>query len=101
MSEFNDFYRGRGALVWESAAPPRRIPPCYGGKAIDAIEATFGPYPITLTKEDLKILRAMVAVGAHRPIGELVQLVEEHGSIRVWMDRGDMPASPNSEENAA
>lgn len=79
-------YSGRTTLVWESAETPRKIAHCYGAKAIRAIEETFGSYPITLTKDDLRILRAMEAAGGERPIGDIIRLIETRGAIRMWME---------------
>ncbi len=92
MSDATDrFFKGAHTLVWEPAADPATINHGYDDRAMIAIERTFGPYPITLKKEDLRILRAMSWAGGHRPIGDLIQLIEKHGAIRIWLVSGYSP----------
>lgn len=92
MSEATDrFYKGEHTLVWEPAADPAIINHGYDDRAMKAIEETFGPYPVTLKKDDLRILRAMDLAGGHRPIRDLMALVEKHGAIRIWLVSGWSP----------
>src|SRR5262249_8176183 len=92
MSEAADrFYKGAHTLVWEPAAAPKIIGHGYDDRAMTAIEQTFGPYPVTLKKEDLRILRAMDLAGGHRPIRDLVEQIERHGAIRIWLVSGYNP----------
>lgn len=84
-------YAGEKTLVWEPAEPPKIINHGYSERAMEAIEKTFGPYPITLMRDDLRILRAMDAAGGWRPIGDLVALVEKYGAIRIWLVPGWKP----------
>lgn len=91
MDADQQFYAGDQTLVWEAAKEPTIINHGYGQRAMEAIEKTFGPYPITLTKDDLRILRAMDAAGGWRPIGDLLELLEREGSIRIWLVPGYQP----------
>lgn len=90
MSE-TTFYKGEHTLVWEPAAEPEIINHGYDERAMEAIEKTFGPYPVTLKKDDLRILRAMDLAGGHRPIVDLIQRIEKHGAIRIWLVSGWNP----------
>jgi hypothetical protein len=92
MSETIDrFYKGEHTLVWEPAAEPAIINHGYDDRAMKAIEETFGPYPVTLKKDDLRILRAMDLAGGHRPIRDLIERIEKHGAIRIWLVSGWSP----------
>lgn len=89
MNEATDqFYKGDHTLVWEPAADPEIINHGYDDRAMTAIEQTFGPYPITLKCDDLRILRAMDLAGGHRPIRDLIQRIQMHGAIRIWLVSG-------------
>jgi hypothetical protein len=89
--ENNQYYKGRHTLVWEPAADPEVINHGYDDRSMQAIEETFGPYPVTLKKEDLRILRAMDLAGGHRPIQDLIEKIKAHGSIRIWLVSGFHP----------
>lgn len=92
MSEATDrFYKGAHTLVWEPAEEPQIINHGYDDRSMAAIEKTFGPYPVTLRKEDLRILWAMDLAGGHRPIGDLIEKIEKHGAIRIWLVSGYSP----------
>jgi len=91
MSDSDSYYKGAHTLVWEPAADPATINHGYDDRSMKAIEETFGPYPVTLRKEDLRILRAMDLAGGHRPIGDLIRLIETHGAIRIWLVSGWSP----------
>lgn len=100
MKEFPEHghYTGERTLVWEPAEPPKKINHGYDRRAMEAIADTFGPYPITLGKDELRILKAMHAAGGWRPFDDLVELVEKHGAIRIWLVPG---WSPSKEEISA
>lgn len=92
MNETTDrFYKGVHTLVWEPAAEPAIINHGYDDRAMTAIEKTFGPYPVTLKREDLRILQAMDLAGGHRPIRDLIEKIEAHGAIRIWLISGWNP----------
>lgn len=92
MSETMDrYYKGAHTLVWEPAADPEIISHGYDDRAMTAIEKTFGPYPVTLKRDDLRILRAMDLAGGHRPLQDLIKNVEKHGAIRIWLVSGYSP----------
>lgn len=82
-------------LYWERATPPQTICHAYDQKALKAIENYFGPMPITLTREHLKVLQAMRDAGAGRPLDDFQNLIETHGSVRVWWDDvSHLPTQP-------
>lgn len=89
--DLSGFYKGAHTLVWEPAAEPKTINHGYDDRAMTAIEQTFGPYPVTLKRDDLRILRAMDLAGGHRPIGDLIGLVEKYDTIRIWLVSGYHP----------
>lgn len=91
MDDNDRFYKGAHTLVWEPAAEPAIINHGYDDRSMTAIEKTFGPYPVTLKREDLRILNAMDLAGGHRPIKDLIALVEKHGAIRIWLVSGYSP----------
>lgn len=87
MSDIPQTYVEKGlALYWEPATPPRFINFCYDAKVLVALEEYFGDFPITITRDDLKVLRAMQRAGGGRPLDSIIQAVEKEESIRIWWD---------------
>jgi hypothetical protein len=101
VSEDTANYVERGLILhWERAEPPRTINYAYQARALVALEEYFGAFPITITIDDLKAVRAMQTAGGGRPLDDIIRAVEREGSIRIWwapLLRRERVASPRSE----
>jgi hypothetical protein len=81
-------YIDRGlALYWEPETPAKFINFAYDTKALVALEQYFGAFPITIRREDIKILQALQTAGGGRPLDDLIRIVEQNDSIRIWWDK--------------
>lgn len=78
-------------LHWERADPVHVIGYAYDKKALVALEEYFGPFPITIKRDDLRMLRAMMTAGGGRPLDVIIGAVEREGSIRIWWDSQKVP----------
>jgi hypothetical protein len=71
-------------LYWERAEPAQSINFAYDDKALVALEEFFGAFPITLSRSDIKVLRALMTAGGGRPLDAIVNAIEKNGEIRIW-----------------
>lgn len=53
---------------------------------IESMRRAFGTFPCVLTSEDVAKLAGMSAMleGEHDPYGELIELIENQGSIEIY-----------------
>lgn len=84
MSKNVESYEKGMMLHWEKAVPATGINFGYDENVLRALEEYYGEFPLTLTKDDVRVLRAMQTAGGGRPLDELIDVVQNHGPIRVW-----------------
>ena len=87
MSHSGDYTDKGLGLYWEPETPAKFINFGYDTKALVALEQYFGDFPITIRREDIKILQALQTAGGGRPLNDLIRIVEQNGSIRIWWDK--------------
>lgn len=87
MGHAGDYVDKGLALFWEPETPANFINFLYDKKSLIALEGYFGDFPITIRRDDIKLLEALQTAGGGRPLNDLIEIVKRNGSIRVWWDK--------------